>query len=249
MWNPNDLTTLYATEAGTTRIAGDGATIGLVKAKLGNAHAASQSTAGARPTYKTTPNRLVYGTDDALLFGAIFNDILAGVDSQFSIVACVNGVSQSATSFFMFTKYGDSGENQREVCLGFYSGKIELTTYINGVNTGPYRISDSTSAIGTGKRVVTTTYDGSTDGNGGLDRFKFWIDGISDTAVMAFTAGAIGDIYAGTAQSAFGGSVGSAGTPVFYDYTADIGPILLINGVLSASEIAQINNYFMEIWL
>ena len=249
MWNPNDLATLYATDAATTRITGDGSTAGLMKAQLGNLHDASQSTAGSRPTYKTTPNRLVYGTDDALLFGDIFNDIFAGVDSQFSIVACIDGVPQSGLHVII-SKFGDGshGDNARQVYLGVSNGKLRFAVYFTLIAT-QYRVSDSTTSTGAGKTVVAATYDGSQDGNNGLDRFKFWFDGVSDTPTMALTAGAISDIPTSTAMSALGAAVGIAGTTISYDLTGDIGPILLINGVLSISEIAQINNYFMETWL
>ena len=242
---------IFQDDALATQVNLVGESIGGVKDRSGNNNHALQGTAGNKPTYQTSPDRIDITSADRYLAldEATFSAIFTAADAQFSIVACVDGVSLTG-NHLIFTKFGDvtHSENNREYIFGLSGGKIRSGAYMSPATTA-YRVSHSTSSITTGKHILTTTYDGSQDGNDGLDRFKFWIDGVSDAATLPFTAGALGDLVGGSAIPALGAAVGAGESVFTADLGADLGPILFIDRILTASEIAQVNNYFGDLWL
>lgn len=180
------------------------------------------------------------GTDDAVLFGDVLDDVFAGVDKKFTISAWLKTGTTPGSN--ILSKLGDTshGENNRQFVLRIrdFSGqyRVELLVYSDLTGVGYRGYYAVTTAISSNTVYnVVISYDGAIDAAG---RFTFYINNVLQSSGLGLTFGSWGDIQNGTAQLAIGGAYGTAG-PLVGEWTGSIYQVMVHNRNLSASEVGQ----------
>lgn len=143
---------------------------------------------------------------------AIWNNTFAGANKKFTISCWINlNPSSTNSQDLMVLKYADAscGVNERQFVFEL-SGSVLLFIWNSDLVSISRIVQGSTTLTRGVWHHVAVTYDGSISTNNGLDRIKFYIDGVIDNATLISTSGALGDIAAGPAPLAFGSRYSSA---------------------------------------
>ena len=180
------------------------------------------------------------GTDDAVLFGNVLNDTIAGTDKKFTISVWLK--TGSTVPGFFFSKYGDSNHNESQRQIVFrildVGGTPRLESFamfrLTVSNFRGYYANSTVIEANTIYNFVLS-YDGAIDSAG---RFGLYINGTSQTTSVNITSGAWSDIQPGDAQLTLGGAYGTSG-PLAYDFQGTIYQVMVHNRNLSAAEINQ----------
>ena len=206
------------------------------------------------PSY-TTDNQgaLVFdGVDDYVNFGNIFNDVFAGVDKKFTIIAFVKYNNLVENGNVILSKLGASNfsENQRQISFSvrnpsnaYGSMELEFFTYFDlGVSsyTG-YRTVNANIQTNQYYNFVIS-YDGSYDS---AERFGLYVNSVKYAVTPTFTAGSWGDIQPGNARMSVGATIGEkvTNTP-FGVLNGNIPLVQIYNRALTPEEIQQNYNVF-----
>lgn len=217
----------------------------------GNNHSANQSQLTRRPQLvedALNGNSIIRfdGSNDFLSFGNILNEVFAGPDKQFTLFAVVKSSDGGGA---ILTKIGDSsfGRDERQVYLGIFENKLYHLTYYNLSFPIIARGIASEREVLDATHVFTYQYDGSQDGNNGLDRVRFFIDKEGDQKTMRSADGSLGDIQEGPAQLAIGASVSAdsaTGPSSFLE--GDFAEMILYSRIPTDEERMEIEDYLAE---
>jgi len=190
------------------------------------------------------------GEHDYVTSGDVLDNVFAGPDKKFAITAWIRPNElfsnyhpddyQDAGT--IVAKYADSnlGENQREMIFFDRDGKLYFMW--SELNVSGYRLVEGSTTLNPGTWYsVALVYDGSLDTNDGLDRVKFYVNGVRETeSLKAKHNNLLLDIPDGAVPLAIGASVNTAETTSVYDFNGLIDEVRIYNYVLSGDEIQEI---------
>jgi hypothetical protein len=186
---------------------------------------------------------------DAVRFGDVLDDVLAGPDKQFTIDlwlkinAMPDGNPGETVRADLVSKLGDSvvgSVHERQLSLILRpDGWLDLAFY-GALDGSSLRLVRTEETLETDVWYhIAVVYDGSVDSNDGLDRVTMYRNGTLLTTSLAYSSGSLGDIPDGPANLAIGGSVAS-NLDVGYSLDGNIDEVEIFNRVLSETEIGSI---------
>ncbi len=148
------------------------------------------------------------GSTKYILFGNNLNGSLSGATPTFSIRMIVRRLS-TGTAQCIFAKTTSVG-NQRQIDIRFGTGNtIQFVVSTNG-STNAVIDTTNTFTSTTGWYDILWTFDGT---QAGIAKLACYVNGLSQS--ISLTSGALGAVFAGTGQLAFGAAVD--GTAEFFN--------------------------------
>jgi len=147
--------------------------------------------------------------------GDNFDDVLAGVNSTFSFSFWVWLSDGNSVNTMIMAKYGNSSctQDQREFSIINNSSVNSLAiVYYTQLDANEYRqvLAQSFLEDSIWYHIVIS-YDGSLNGNNGLDRMKIYINNIEESTGIGLQFGTISNIQDGDAHFSVGTSLGTQG--------------------------------------
>lgn len=233
----SDATKLYTDAAKTTPVSSDGDVIGAMEDKSGQGKDYTQTTAGAKPLYKTArinslSTALFDGSNDALTGSLAIKDT-----KTIFIVGKFNTVP-AATEFDSVITIKFDATNFSELMFVSIAGYEEISIRHDYMVAGNAVGIDLT--LDTDPHVWSHTYN-----NGDNTSTASYTARIEDPVQTIVASGSFG--RTGTDVSSIGGRIDSVGA-VTGSVDMDIGEIIVYDSVLSAADQTNVRVYLINKW-
>ena len=192
------------------------------------------------------------GIDDTLDLGTILDGVIAGTSPTYTVQAWVKfDTLADDVPYAWFAKYGSGNNRQllimaRNITSASYGGiRLEHIPYTSPGLSGslPHtrlvRTSGPTTIVAGNIHNLTITFDGSINTNDGLDRPKFYIDGVLQNKVLGGSFNALTNSFQATGMRiALNGFIGTGIVPIF-QFAGTTYQTLVYDKVLTQEEVTQ----------
>lgn len=185
---------------------------------------------------------------DFLTGGDILDNVFAGPDQRFVLFAVLHSLGGENDIFLAKNADSNFNQNQRQILYRVLDGKADFATFyaLGSPPSIPLRGVSTAGDVVDTTLVLTFEYDGTQQGNNGLDRFGIRFDGTPEPISFSFALGALGEIQDGTAPVTVGAEASVAGDRAFGFFEGDIAELILYDRLLTAVELQQVEAYLGE---